>query len=236
MATNEHQFDARIRGRTFSPRRRRSSGFATHLTRHCRDLVVAQAFLAIGQRSKAMIQRVELLRVERNPRSSQRLASACRPLCLPRTSLRLRHADRLRIDDLVRGPLFQKSILMNAGFVGERVLADDRLVGLRPERDDRRQQLAGRVKMFGDDARFKRQPVAARIHRHDDFFQSGIAGALANAVDGALDLSCSRLDRRQRIRRRQAQIVMAMYADNGRIAESLHHSSDHGRVFVRRSE
>ena len=42
---------------------------------------------------------------------------------------------------------------MDAGFVREGVLADDGLVRLRPERDDRRQQLAGRVKMLGDDAR-----------------------------------------------------------------------------------
>ena len=70
------------------------------------------------------------------PRSSHRCFSAWRPLCLPSTSLRFGHADRLRVHDLVGGLLFEVAILVDAGFVRERVVADDGLVRLRPERDD----------------------------------------------------------------------------------------------------
>ena len=103
------------------------------------------------------------------------------------------------------------------------------LFGCGPKVMMRRQQLAGREQMLGDDAGFKRQPIAARIHRHDDLFQRGIAGTLADAVDGALDLPRAGLHRRQRIRDRQAQIVMAVYADNRGIAQRLHHPCRSGR-------
>ena len=62
------------------------------------------------------------------------------------------HADRLRIDDLVGGAFLEVAVLVDAGLVRERVRAHNRLVRLRPEGDDARQQLAGRIQMLGVDA------------------------------------------------------------------------------------
>jgi len=86
---------------------------------------------------------------------------------------------------------------MDAGFVCESVLADNRFVRLGSERDQRRQQLAARIEMLGHDASFERKLIAARVERHHDFFQRCISGSLADPVDGAFDLARSALDRRQ---------------------------------------
>ena len=49
----------------------------------------------------------------------------------------------------------------------------------------------------------------------------GVAGALAEAVDGDFDLPGTRLDGRERVRRREAQVVVAVDADHGATADSL---------------
>ena len=104
------------------------------------------------------------------------------------------------------------------------------LLGCGPKVMMRGEQLAAREKMLGHDAGFKRQQIAAGIQRHDDFFQRGVSGPLADAVDGALDLTCSALDRRQRIRHGQAQVVMAVYADHRRISQSLDDPRDQSAI------
>ena len=46
------------------------------------------------------------------------------------------------------------------------------------------------------------------VDRHDNLFQGGVARALANAVDGALDLPRARHCSGQAVGRRQAQIIL----------------------------
>ena len=46
--------------------------------------------------------------------------------------------------------------------------------------------------------------VAARAHRHDDFFQRAIAGSFPNAVDRTLNLTSAICDGRQTVRLRPA--------------------------------
>ena len=105
------------------------------------------------------------------------------------------------------------------------------LLGCGPKVMMRGEQLAAREEMLGHDAGFERQLIAAGVQRHDDFFERGVAGALADAVDGAFDLACAALDRRQRIRHRQAQIVVAVHADDRRIAQGLHDPRDQSAIF-----
>ena len=57
------------------------------------------------------------------------------------------------------------------------------------------------------------EEVAARLDRHHDFFERGVAGALADAVDARLDLPRARLDGRQRVRDGQPQVVVAVHGD-----------------------
>ena len=58
---------------------------------------------------------------------------------------RLRHADFLGPHDFVGAAILQHAVLVDAGFVRERIAPDDRLVGLDALAGQRRQQLAGRV-------------------------------------------------------------------------------------------
>ena len=89
------------------------------------------------------------------------------------------------------------------------------LLGCGPKVMMRGQQLAGGVEMLGVDAGFVREAVAAGLDGHDDLFERSVAGALADAVDGALDLPRAGLDGGQRIGHGQAQIVVAVDADDG---------------------
>ena len=48
---------------------------------------------------------------------------------------------------------------------------------------------------------------------HDDLLERRVAGPLADAVDRALDLPRAGAQRRQRVRRRQPEIVVAVRAE-----------------------
>ena len=76
------------------------------------------------------------------------------------------------------------------------------------------EKLAGGEELFGPDAGGERQPIRSNSHPHDDLFERGVAGALADAVDRALDLTDARGDRRVRIRHRQPEIVVAVRAEH----------------------
>ena len=57
---------------------------------------------------------------------------------------------------------------------------------------------------------------------------------LADAVDGAFDLPRAGLHGRQRVGDRETQIVMAMDADDGGVAQRFDDAADQFAVFVRR--
>jgi hypothetical protein len=54
----------------------------------------------------------------------------------------------------------------------------------------------------------------AHLQRHHQFLHRGIAGALADAVDGALDLARAALDRGQRVGHGQAEVVVAVRTED----------------------
>jgi O-acetyl-ADP-ribose deacetylase (regulator of RNase III) len=56
-----------------------------------------------------------------------------------------------------------------------------------------------------------REDVGARAHRHHDLFERGVAGALAEAVDRALDLARAGQHRGERVGHGQAEVVVAMH-------------------------
>ena len=53
--------------------------------------------------------------------------------------------------------------------------------------------------------------------RHDELLERGVAGALADAVDRALDLPHAALDRREAVGDGQAEIVVAVRAEDGAV-------------------
>ncbi len=65
----------------------------------------------------------------------------------------------------------------------------------------------------------------ANAHGHDNFFERGVAGALADAVDGALDLAGSGGDGRHGVGYRHAEIVMAVGGDSD-VLDSLDAAAD----------
>ncbi len=52
------------------------------------------------------------------------------------------------------------------------------------------------------------------MHGHDDFFEGAVAGAFAQAVDGAFDLAGAFLEGGQAVGDGQAQVVVAMDAQD----------------------
>ena len=116
--------------------------------------------------------------------------------------------------DLVRPPILQHAVLMNPGLVRERVPADDGLVGLNTLSGEFGEQLAGGEELLRLDAGGHRHQVRSDLRDHDDFFERGVAGALADAVDRALDLPHARANRRQRVRDREPEVIVTMRAEH----------------------
>ncbi len=65
------------------------------------------------------------------------------------------------------------------------------------------------------------QDVAALADRHHDFLHDGVARALADAVDRALDLPRARLHARERVGGRHAEVVVAVHRDD-RVLDAAH--------------
>ena len=119
-------------------------------------------------------------------------------------------ADIGRAHNLERFGVFEHAVLVDAAFVGEGVFADDRLVILHGKAR-RMGDLAADPDQFGCiDACVIGHDVVAHFERHDDFFEGGVAGALAQTIDRAFDLTCPAGDCGQCIGRRHAQIIVAM--------------------------
>src|SRR5258708_20084323 len=83
---------------------------------------------------------------------------------------------------------------MDAALMRKRISSDDRLVVLDRERGRRRDELRGSRQHRGVDLVPPRKLVVADIDRHHDLFERGIAGPLADAVDGAFDLPPATVD------------------------------------------
>src|ERR1700692_2593989 len=98
---------------------------------------------------------------------------------------------------------------MNAGFMGEGVAADYRLIRRGREADHRCEKLAYGVEAVEHDVAFDGILVGAHMQDGGNLSERSVAGALADSVDGALDLATPCLDSGQSVRNRQSEIVMA---------------------------
>src|SRR5690242_1266526 len=199
------------------------------------DLFVHEPLFAmVGDRRETMVQIVELFPGKGEPEIVGALVERVAAAVLAQYELAFGDPHGAWVDDFVGRFFLEITVLMDAGFVRERVAADDGLVRLRPEGDDRAQRFAGRIQMLGVDAGAIRVRVAAGLEDHHDLFQRAVAGALTDAVDRALDLAGARFHRGQRVGDRETQVVMAVHADHGAIAEGLHDFADESAVFLRR--
>ena len=89
--------------------------------------------------------------------------------------------------DLVGVAGLEHAVLVDAGSVREGVLADHRLVRLDDEARDLRHEARGRHDLGRVDVDVESEEVLARAHGHHHFLERGVARALTQAVDGALD-------------------------------------------------
>lgn len=117
--------------------------------------------------------------------------------------------------DFVGGTILQHAMLVDARFVRERVLPDDRLVPLHLHAGDLGNQLAGREQLGRVDLGIAVVVVGTGLEGHDDFFEGCIAGSFAETIDRAFDLSRAGFDRRQAVGDGEAQVIMTVRADDG---------------------
>ena len=113
-------------------------GSPADVLRRRADAIDDAAEIAVADRLAVLAERdhrvVDLRRARRcvsvKPSASQRRCTAWRPEWRPSTSRVGGLADVLRPHDLVGARVLQHAVLVDAGFVRERVAADDRLVRL----------------------------------------------------------------------------------------------------------
>src|SRR3569833_106620 len=209
-------------------------GYFATATRHGRDFLVHEAVFVIGQGGHLSIDRVELRGAEIKTQLFATIFESVATAVFTQHETAFGNADRLRIDDLIRGRFLEEAILMDTGFMGEGVAADDGLVGLGSEADDGAQKLAGGEEVFGVDAGLIRIAIIAGLHDHDYLFERAVAGALADAVDGAFDLAGSGSYGGERIGYGEAEIVMAVYRYDGGIAKGFDDAADQLAVLIGR--
>ena len=158
------------------------------------QLLIVDRLGAIGERRDADIEAFELRLAQAMAEGAAARVEAAQARVLAEHQPGAGGADRFGPHDFVGQLVLEHAVLVNAGFVRERIGADNRLVGRHRDADDRRQRVAGRHEALRVDAGAMGQGVGAHLQRHHDFFERGIAGALADAVDGAFDLARARLD------------------------------------------
>ena len=119
-------------------------------------------------------------------------------------------ADVLGGERLVVERVLDDAVGVDAALVGEDVGADDAL----PGRDGARRGGGHVLAELAEAARVQAHvDLAEVLERHDDLFEGGVAGALAEAVDGGVHVGGSGLDAGQGVGRRHAEVVVGVHLD-----------------------
>ena len=119
-------------------------------------------------------------------------------------------ADGLGGHDLVGALVFEDPVLMDAGLVGEGVGTHHRLVGRHRDSGETGHHVAGANDLGRVDPGVDPEVLTPGAQRHDDLFEAGITGALADSVDGHLHLACARPDGRETVGRGHPEIVVTV--------------------------
>lgn len=181
------------------------------------QVLVVHLALAVGQRLEAREDRIERGLVGRVAEHGQALAQRGAARVLAQHEARVGNAHVLRPHDLVGVAVPEHAVLVDARLVGERVVAHDRLVALHALAGELAEQARGRIQLARVDARVQAKVRAAHLERHHDLLERGVARALADAVDRALDLARAGLDRGQAVGGGQAEVVVAVGREHHRL-------------------
>ena len=128
---------------------------------------------------------------------------------------------------------------MDARFVREGVRADDGLVRRHVGAGALLEQPRGAGELRRVDARVRSgEQLGARMERHHDFLERRVPRALADAVQRHLDLPRAGTDAGQRVRDREAEVVVAVRRDDdaGMLRGQLDDAPDRVLVLPRRRE
>ena len=200
------------------------------------DVLVVDRALAVGEILEAAERVVQRVVAELVAQLPQLVAERRATRVLAHDKRGLGDAHCFGPHDLVGRLVLQHAVLMNAALMREGVAADDRLVELHRERRHRRHDLRRAVEHRRHDTGAIRQDVRARRNGHHHLFERRVARPLADAVDGAFDLPRAAAHPGERIRHRQAEVVVAMDGEDRlvRIRHALAHFAEHRLVFVGR--
>src|SRR5208282_6149755 len=97
----------------------------------------------------------------------------------------------------------------------KRIRADNGFVGWNRHSEQVGDHAAGAEELARLDSSAYPVVVGAGADAHDDFFQRGVAGPLANSVDRPLHLARTIANACQRIGYRETKVVVAVDADGG---------------------
>jgi hypothetical protein len=138
-------------------------------------------------------------------------------------------------EDFVGEGVGEDAVLVDAGGVGEGVGTDDRLVRCGAEADAAGEHLAGGEEFGHDDVVGVGELVFADHEDGRDLFEGGVAGAFANAVDGAFDLADSGFDGGDGVGYGEAEIVVAVCGEDDvfRPGDAVEDHAKHGGVVLR---
>src|SRR3984885_13109094 len=214
------------RGQRLEQRSRRS-GWLVSVADRLQKVMIFDMFDLVGQADEAAVDVIEGAAVELIAELFAADGEGVTAGVLAEYESGIGHADGLRGHVFVGQRVLENAILVDAGFVGEGVASDDGLVGLHGHAGDLAQQLAGGEQMFGSDGSFVGIAIVTNAEGHDNFFERGIAGALADAIDGAFNLAGSGGDGSHGVGYSHAEIVVAVSGD-GDVLDSLHAAADGG--------
>ena len=178
------------------------------------DVLVEDLLLLVGQGLEADEGIVERIVADVVAQLLQLLLEGMPAGMLAHDEVGAEEADILGPHDLVGLGVLEHAVLVDAALMGEGVRTHDRLVGLDLEAGDGGDEARGLHDLLGDDAGPEGQAVGAHVHRHHHLFKRAVARPLADAVDRALDLPRTGLDRAQGVGHGEAQIVVAVDRDH----------------------
>ena len=189
----------------------RLRGRAAFLVHQEFQVAVGDFALFVGQFQEPLVHAGDFVPVEGVAQGFQAGLQAGASAELAQHQLHVRgQADAFGLHYLVGGTVLEHAVLVDAGSVAEGVFAHDGLVGLDVHARDAADQAAGGVNLGGVHIELDVEQVPAGVQGHNDFLEGGVAGALADAVDAALDLPGAGFDGGQAVGDGQAQVVVAV--------------------------
>jgi hypothetical protein len=185
------------------------------------DVAVEEFLLLVGQRLEIVEHAREFGIGQLEAEFLDALAQGRAAAVLAKHEIGAGHAHVVRPHDLVRRVMLQHAVLVDAGFVRERVLADHCLVARNRHARDAREQAAGRKQAPGVDAGVQAVDAFTHLERHRDLFERRIARTLTDAVDRAFHLARAAADGSEAVGHGQPQVVVAVDAE-GHFVRATH--------------